>query len=293
MWLVTFTQWVHQLVAWEAGHSVAASSNHSRLDSTNLVHCRCSIYTYSLRGIRTALISVSWTRHTFWRVEGEKAVWTAECTMCTKFPVCPDGASHPLWITVSVPMAICINPPQQWFDAAWPLDCLHSPSSRLPSYKSPTLHGGFAIRELFRISHNRIAYLSEPDGFRRRRKGLGQTRAPITECWPGQPESLIANDVIGMVFPEIPSSQCCQRLGTADLSAVPCFTRVLEANNEQLCRSAMNVRVVSPPIANYSCTINSVGTTPMWPFTTFLPSLVPRPLWGNEEGMGTSGRTGA
>ena len=45
------------------------------------------------------------------------------------------------------------------------------------------------------------------------------------------------------------------RLGTADVSAVPCFTRALEANNEQLCRSAMNVRVVSPPIAKYSCII--------------------------------------
>jgi len=38
MWLVTFTKWVHQLVAWKAGHSVAASSNHSRLDSTNWGH---------------------------------------------------------------------------------------------------------------------------------------------------------------------------------------------------------------------------------------------------------------
>lgn len=82
----------------------------------------------------------------------------------------------------------------------------------------------------------------EPDGLRRRRKGLGQISSsyfPRTECCPGQSESLIANDVMGMMFPGIPSSQCCQR--------------VLEAPNKQLCRLAMNVRVVSPPIANYSC----------------------------------------
>jgi len=58
-----------------------------------------------------------------------------------------------------------------------------------------------------------------------------------------------------MVFLEIPGSQCCQqssmdniyagyvlsmdRLSTADLSAVPCFTWVLEANNKQLCTHIM------------------------------------------------------
>ena len=171
-----------------------------------------------------------------------KIVWTAECTKYVHQISRLSRWWRLLCITVSVP--ICINPPQLWFDAAWPLDYLHPPSSRLPSYKSPTPHGGFAIRKFFQISHNTVAYPSEPDGLRRRRKGLGQTSSsyfPRTECCPGQSESLIANDVMGMMFPGIPSSQCCHR--------------VLEVNNKQLCRLAMNVHVVSPPIANYSCII--------------------------------------
>ena len=71
--------------------------------------------------------------------------------------------------------------------------------------------------------------------------------------------------------------QACQRLGTAGLSAVPCFTRVLEANNEQLCRSAMNVRVVSPPIAKYSCIIafrwDNSNVTPQWPHSCHMPGV--------------------
>ena len=86
---------------------------------------------------------------------------------------------------------------------------------------------------------------------------------PRTECWPGQSELLIANDVMEMVF---------SRLSVLSTTRYGKFAVVFRVSPEYLSRAmsrlAMNVCAVSPPIANYPCIIVfcrdnlNVGTCP-------------------------------
>ena len=78
----------------------------------------------------------------------------------------------------------------------------------------------------------------------------GRNVDPRMECWPGQSELLIANDVMEMVF---------SRLSVLSTTRYGKFAVVFRVSPEYLSRAmsrlAMNVCAVSPPIANYPCII--------------------------------------
>ena len=86
---------------------------------------------------------------------------------------------------------------------------------------------------------------------------------PRMECWPGQSESLIANDVMEMVL--------LQAFGVANdyVQQIAVLLRVSPKYlRRAINRSAGSVCVVSPQIANYPCVIafhrdnSNVGTCP-------------------------------